>query len=80
MADYSEKQIENANILVQTEGVARIDENTWQVKSKSEKDKSYFVDHGKCDCMGCTMRGTCVHMLAVELYQKKEKKKKRKKK
>lgn len=67
---YSVTQLKNATKLVKLDGVAQIDENTWQVKSKTNKDKSYFVDNDKCECQGSIFNGQCVHTAAIELYKK----------
>lgn len=69
---YSMNQLKNARMLVKTEAIARIDENTWQVKSVTNVDKSYFIDHDKCECMGSVFNGQCVHTAAIELYQREK--------
>ncbi len=78
----SANTIRKAKKLVENEGVAKIDEDIYQVKSSSDPTKSYMVSNGSCDCLGFKnfykfhhgkgLKANCSHLEAVRIYQKEK--------
>ena len=52
--------------------VARIDEDTFQVKSGSRENHFYVISEGKCECLGFRFNGKCSHLKLVEEFKKNE--------
>ena len=78
----SANTIRKAKKLVENGGVAKLDENLYQVKSSSDPTKSYMVTEDSCDCPGFKnyykfhhgkgLKANCSHLEAVRIYRKKK--------
>lgn len=61
-------------------GVAKIENNLYQVRSSSDPSKSYFVTSDSCDCQGFKnfykfhhgkgIKANCSHLEAVRIFKK----------
>jgi len=79
----SANTIRKAKKLVEGEGVAKIDDDLYQVKSSSDPTKSYMVTSDSCDCMGFKnfykfhhgkgLKANCSHLEAVKIFKKENK-------
>ena len=80
----SESTIRKAKELAKN-GVVKIEDDLYQVRSSSDPSKSYFVTSDSCDCQGFKnfykfhhgkgLKANCSHLEAVRIFQKiKEKK------
>jgi hypothetical protein len=54
------------------EGVKRIDENTFEVKSRTQRGVKYIVDleNVTCECKGFQYRRMCNHLKMLEKFKK----------
>jgi len=69
-----------AKKLVEAEGVVKVEEDLYQVKSSSDPSKSYMVTNDSCDCLGFKnfykfhhgkgLKANCSHLEAVRIYKK----------
>ena len=60
-------------------GVVKIEENLYQVRSSSDSSKSYFVTSDSCDCQGFKnfykfhhgkgIKANCSHLEAVKIFK-----------
>ncbi|MDE1765191.1 MAG: hypothetical protein KGI27_02835 [Thaumarchaeota archaeon] len=65
-------------------GVVRVEEDLYQVKSSSDTTKSYFVTSDTCECEGFKnfykfhhgrgLKANCSHLEAVRIFEKMRKK------
>jgi hypothetical protein len=61
-------------------GVVKVEENLYQVKSTSDPSKSYFVTSDTCECEGFKnfykfhhgkgLKANCSHLEAVRIFKK----------
>jgi hypothetical protein len=61
-------------------GVIKIEDDLYQVKSSSDSSKSYFVTSDSCDCQGFKnfykfhhgkgIKANCSHLEAVKIFKK----------
>ena len=78
----SSNTIRKAKKLVENGGVSKIDKDTYQVKSSSDQEKSYFVTKDSCDCLGFKnfykfhhgkgLKANCSHLEAVRIFRGKK--------
>ena len=78
----SANTIRKAKKLVESEGVAKIDDELYQVKSSTDPSKSYMVDKDSCDCLGFKtfykfhhgkgLKANCSHIEAVRIFKKEK--------
>jgi len=78
----SSNTIRKAKKLFENDGVVKLDENLYQVKSSSDPTKSYMVTEDSCDCLGFKnfykfhhgkgLKANCSHLEAVRIYRKKK--------
>jgi len=64
-----------ASELVYFDNVAHVEDQIYQVKSTSEKNKVYVIDFKdldahKKDCKGCLYRGNCSHLRAIRIFKR----------
>jgi hypothetical protein len=75
----SANTIKKAKALAK-DGVVKIDEGLYQVKSTSDPSKSYFVTSDTCECDGYRnfykfhhgkgLKANCSHLEAVKIFNK----------
>lgn len=75
----SANTIKKAKALAK-EGVVKIDDQLYQVKSMSDSSKSYIVTSDTCECEGFKnfykfhhgkgLKATCSHLEAVKIFKK----------
>ena len=78
----SANTIRKAKKLVENEGVIKIEEGLYQVKSSSDPTNSYVVTEDSCECLGFKnfykfhhgkgLKANCSHLEAVRIYRKEE--------
>jgi len=78
----SANTIRKAKKLVEGDGVVKIDDDLYQVKSSSDPTKSYMVTEDSCDCLGFKnfykfhhgkgLKANCSHLEAVRIYRKEK--------
>jgi len=78
----SANTIRKAKKLVEGDGVVKIDDDLYQVKSSSDPTKSYMVTSDSCDCLGFKnfykfhhgkgLKANCSHLEAVRIYRKEK--------
>jgi len=78
----SANTIRKAKKLVENGGVAKIEDNLYQVKSSTDLTKSYMVTEDSCDCLGFKnfykfhhgkgLKANCSHLEAVRIYRKEK--------
>ena len=74
--------IRKAKKLVENGGVAKIDDELYQVKSSTDPEKSYMVERGSCECLGFKnfykfhhgkgLKANCSHLEAVRIFKKEK--------
>ena len=79
----SASTIRKAKKLVEKNGVSKIDDDLFQVRSSSDPEKSYMVSSDSCDCQGFKnfykfhhgkgLKANCSHIEAVRIFNKLEK-------
>ena len=72
--------IRKAKKLVEKNGVNKIDDDLFQVRSSSDPEKSYVVSSDSCDCQGFKnfykfhhgkgLKANCSHLEAVRIFKK----------
>jgi len=72
--------IRKAKKLVEKNGVSKIDDDLFQVRSSSDPEKSYMVSSDSCDCQGFKnfykfhhgkgLKANCSHLEAVRIFKK----------
>ncbi len=72
--------IRKAKKLVEKNGVSKIDDDLFQVRSSSDPEKSYVVSSDSCDCQGFKnfykfhhgkgLKANCSHLEAVRIFKK----------
>jgi hypothetical protein len=75
----SANTIKKAKALAK-DGVVKVDEDLYHVKSTSDPSKSYFVTSDTCDCEGFKnfykfhhgkgLKANCSHLEAVRIFKK----------
>ena len=65
-------------------GVVKIEDDLYQVRSTSDPSKSYFVTSDSCDCQGFKnfykfhhgkgLKANCSHLEAIRIFQKMKEK------
>jgi hypothetical protein len=80
ITEMSANTIRKAKKLVENEGVAKIDDELYQVKSSTDPSKSYMVEKDSCDCLGFKnfykfhhgkgLKANCSHIEAVRIFKK----------
>ncbi len=75
--------IRKAKKLVEKNGVSKIDDDLFQVRSSSDPEKSYVVSSDSCECQGFKnfykfhhgkgLKANCSHLEAVRIFNKLEK-------
>jgi len=78
----SSNTIRKAKKLVENNGVAKIDDELYQVKSSTDTAKSYMVEQDSCDCLGFKnfykfhhgkgLKANCSHLEAVRIFKKEK--------
>lgn len=78
----SANTIRKAKKLVEKDGVIKIEDGLFQVKSSSDPDKSYMVTEDACDCQGFKnyykfhhgngLKANCSHLEAVRIFKGKK--------
>ena len=81
--NLSSNTIRKAKKLVDNEGVVKIEDNLFQVKSSSDPSKSYFVTSDSCECPGFKnfykfhhgkgLKANCSHLEAIRIFLKENK-------
>ena len=79
----SSNTIRKAEKLVQNDGVVKIEDDLFQVKSSSDPSKSYFVTSDHCECPGFKnfykfhhgkgLKANCSHIEALRIFLKENK-------
>lgn len=74
----SANTIKKAKALAK-DGVVKVEEDLYQVKSSSDPDKSYFVTSQSCECEGFKnfykfhhgkgLKANCSHLEAVRIFK-----------
>jgi len=82
LTKMSSNTIRKAKKLVENNGVAKIDDELYQVKSSSDPDKSYMVEQNSCECLGFKnfykfhhgkgLKANCSHLEAVRVFKKEK--------
>ncbi len=72
--------IRKAKKLVENNGVSKIDDDLFKVRSSSDPEKSYVVSSDSCDCQGFKnfykfhhgkgLKANCSHLEAVRIFKK----------
>ncbi len=75
----SSNTIKKAKALAK-DGVVKVEEDLYQVKSSSDPTKSYFVTSDTCECEGFKnfykfhhgkgLKANCSHLEAIRIYKK----------
>ncbi len=75
--------IKKAKKLVENGDIVKIEDGLYQVKSSSDKTKSYRVTSDSCDCLGFKnfykfyhgkgLKANCSHLEAVRIFEKENK-------
>ena len=75
--------IKKAEKLVENDGVVKIEDDLFQVKSSTDPSKSYFVTSNSCECLGFKnfykfhhgkgLKANCSHLEAIHIFLKKNK-------
>jgi predicted nucleic acid-binding Zn finger protein len=76
----SANTIRKAKKLVESDGVVKIDQDIYQIKSSSDPNKSYIVTADSCECPGFKnfykfhhgkgIKANCSHLEAVRIFKK----------
>ena len=69
---YSEYQYKKAKKIIDKAGIAKIEDNVYQVISGTNPNDSYIVDNGVCSCQATRFGRQCTHMLVVEMFNGKD--------
>jgi hypothetical protein len=79
----SSNTIRKAKKLVDNNGVVKIDDDLFQVKSSTDPSKSYFVTSDSCECLGFKnfykfhhgkgLKANCSHLEAIRIFLKENK-------
>lgn len=79
LQDVSANTIKKAKALAK-DGVVKVEEDLYQVKSSSDPSKSYFVSSETCECEGFKnfykfhhgkgLKANCSHLEAVRIFKK----------
>ncbi len=82
LTKMSSNTIRKAKKLVENNGVAKIDDELYQVKSSSDPNKSYMVEQNSCECLGFKnfykfhhgkgLKANCSHLEAVRVFKKEK--------
>ena len=82
ITEMSANTIRKAKKLVESEGVAKIDDELYQVKSSTDPSKSYMVEKDSCECLGFKnfykfhhgkgLKANCSHIEAVRIFKKEQ--------
>ena len=75
--------IKKAEKLVENDGVVKIEDDLFQVKSSTDPSKSYFVTSDSCECLGFKnfykfhhgkgLKANCSHLEAIRIFLKENK-------
>ena len=78
----SANTLRKAKKLVENDGVSKIDDELYQVKSSSDPQKSYMISSNSCDCQGFKnfykfhhgkgLNANCSHLEAVKIFKKQK--------
>ncbi len=81
--NLSSNTIRKAQKLVDNDGVVKIEDDLFQVKSSSDPTKSYFVTSDSCECPGFEnfykfhhgkgLTANCSHLEAIRIFLNKNK-------
>ena len=81
--NLSSNTIRKAKKLVDNNGVVKIDDDLFQVKSSSDPSKSYFATSDSCECLGFKnfykfhhgkgLKANCSHLEAIHIFLKENK-------
>ena len=81
--NLSSNTIRKAKKLVDNNGVVKIDDDLFQVKSSTDPSKSYFVTSDSCECLGFKnfykfhhgkgLKANCSHLEAIRIFLKENK-------
>ena len=81
--NLSSNTIRKAEKLVGNDGVVKIEEDLFQVKSSSDPSKSYFVTSDSCECPGFKnfykfhhgkgLKANCSHLEAIRIFLRENK-------
>ena len=79
----SSNTIRKAQKLVDSDGIVKIEDDLFQVKSSSDPSKSYFVTSDSCECPGFKnfykfhhgegLKANCSHLEAIRILLKENK-------
>jgi len=80
--NLSTNTIRKAKKLVDNDGVVKIEDDLFQVKSSSDPSKSYFVTPDSCECPGFKnfykfhhgkgLKANCSHLEAIRIFLKEK--------
>ena len=80
--NLSTNTIRKAKKLVDNDGVVKIEDDLFQVKSSSDPSKSYFVTSDSCECPGFKnfykfhhgkgLKANCSHLEAIRIFLKEK--------
>ena len=78
----SANTIRKAKKLVENNGVAKIDDELYQVKSSTDPNNFYMVEQDSCECLGFKnfykfhhgkgLKANCSHLEAVRIFRKEK--------
>ncbi len=78
----SASTIRKAKKLVEGDGVEKIDDDLYQIKSSSDPNKSYFVTSDSCECSGFKnfykfhhgkgLKANCSHLEAIRIFKQEK--------
>ena len=78
----SASTLRKAKKLVESDGVIKIEDDLFQIKSSSDPSKSYFVSSNTCECEGFKnfykfhhgkgLKANCSHLEAVRIFKKEK--------
>ena len=81
--NLSSNTIKKAEKLVENDGVVKIEDDLFQVKSSSDPSKSYFVTLDSCECPGFKnfykfhhgkgLKANCSHLEEIRIFLKENK-------
>ncbi len=76
----SANTIKKAKKLVESGGIAQLEDDLFQIKSSSNPEQSYFVTSNTCECLGFKnfykfhhgkgLKANCSHLEAIRIFKK----------
>jgi hypothetical protein len=75
----SANTIRKAKKIIESEGIVKVDDDLYQIKSLSDPEKSYFVTSDTCECAGFKnfykfhhgtgLKANCSHLEAIRIFK-----------